>query len=386
MLDFFKKLFSSAQKSQSVIGVDIGSSAIKVVQLRREQGVAVLETYGTLALGPYAKREIGQATNLSQDQIVEAIKNLMTEARVTGQNAGTAIPFSSSLMSVIDMPALDDAELARIVPIEARKYIPVPISEVQFDWWIIPKQNALSTEYETQKQTQQQAPQQASTTGVSQFGRVDVLIVAIHKETIANYNGIASKVGVQSTFEIEVFSAVRSVLDQNLEPAMVVDMGAGATKLYIVEQGVVRGSHIINRGSQNLTLAIAQSFNISVAEAEELKRQVGLGVTEDGKDLKTVIGTALSYVLLESKRILDSYERRNKKTVSKVVLTGGGSVLKGLLAHTQGEFGDTPVVLGGPFSKVQTPAFIRDVLTATGPEFAVALGLALGKLQEFDRK
>ncbi|PCI27731.1 hypothetical protein COB55_05235 [Candidatus Wolfebacteria bacterium] len=379
MANFFKKLFNSVRSGQSVIGIDIGSSAIKIVQLRREKGAAVLETYGTLALGPYAKREIGQATNLSQSQKVEAIKNLMREARVTSKDAGTAIPFSSSLMSLIDMPALDEAELARIVPIEARKYIPVPISEVEFDWWVIPKQNNLPTEYENNKP-------QTETKEAANFGRVDVLIVAIHKETIANYNAIISKSGMKSSFfEIEVFSAVRSVLEQNLEPVMVVDMGAGATKLYIVESGVVRGSHIINRGSQDLTLSVAQSHNISVAQAEELKRSVGLGISEDGKDLKTVIETALSYMLLESKRILESYGRKHNTVVSKVVLTGGGSVLKGLLGHAQKEFGDTKVVLGDPFSKVETPAFIRGVLTETGPEFAVALGLALRKLQEYDR-
>jgi Tfp pilus assembly PilM family ATPase len=100
--------------------------------LRKKGGKAVLETYGELALGPYAKAEIGQATNLPTEKIIEALSDLMREKEVniTTNKCGIAIPFSSSLMSLIEMPMLPYKQLASMVPLEARKYIPVPISEV----------------------------------------------------------------------------------------------------------------------------------------------------------------------------------------------------------------------------------------------------------------
>src|SRR5258706_6956852 len=97
----FKKLlgdnFFSSSKKESVIGVDIGSSAIKVVQIRKKGGKAVLETYGSLSLGPYAGGEVGVATNLPEDKISAALADLLRESGVTSKSAGVSIPSSASL-------------------------------------------------------------------------------------------------------------------------------------------------------------------------------------------------------------------------------------------------------------------------------------------------
>ena len=119
MVNFLSKFIGS--KSTSVIGIDIGSSAIKVVQLKKKGGKAVLETYGALALGPYAQKEIGQSTNLPTAKIVEALLDIMRESKVTTKRGGMALPFRSSLMSIIQMPDVPDKELAQMMPIGAAK-------------------------------------------------------------------------------------------------------------------------------------------------------------------------------------------------------------------------------------------------------------------------
>ena len=133
---FLHGAFQSA--GESVVGVDIGSACIKVVQLRRKSGKAVLETYGSLAIGPYGGVEIGRATHLPPDKIAEALRDLLREAHVTATRAAFSIPFASSLVATMDMRVLDPKQLASAVSLEARKYIPVPISEVNLDWWVIP--------------------------------------------------------------------------------------------------------------------------------------------------------------------------------------------------------------------------------------------------------
>ena len=124
----------------SVIGVDIGASSIKLVQLRASRGTAILETYGEIALGPYAEQSIGKTVKLPPEKIAEALTDLMKEANVTAHEGGISIPFSSSLVVVLDLPKVDAESMKRIVPIEARKYIPSPVSEVALDWFIIPPQ------------------------------------------------------------------------------------------------------------------------------------------------------------------------------------------------------------------------------------------------------
>jgi type IV pilus assembly protein PilM len=135
-------------KEQRVLGIDIGSSSIKIVQLSRKDGHPILETYGELSLGPYAGRAVGEATNLPLEKVIEALNDLLREKEVNIQtkSCGVAIPFSSSLMAVMEVPMLPQKELASMIPLEARKYIPVPISEVTLDWYVIPKDQDIETQ------------------------------------------------------------------------------------------------------------------------------------------------------------------------------------------------------------------------------------------------
>ena len=106
---FFKQAVHSG--AESVIGIDVGSAYLKVVQLRRKGGRAVLETYGSLALGPYAGVEIGRATRLPVQKLAEALRDLLREAHVTTKEGACAIPFESSLVTPIEMMAFDESEL-----------------------------------------------------------------------------------------------------------------------------------------------------------------------------------------------------------------------------------------------------------------------------------
>jgi len=353
-------LFGGGSSSQSVLGVDVSSSSIKVVQLRKKGGRAVLETYGELALGPYAKVEAGQATNLPPETISAGLQDLIKEAKVTTKNCGVSIPLSSSLISVIEVPKMDPKKLASVIPIEARKYIPVPIGDVLLDWSMVPVIG----------------PDKKET------NKVSVLIVAIHKETISNYQKIVQQAGLNASFfEIEIFSTIRSVLDRGITPVLIVDFGVSSTKLYIVEAGIVRSSHTVNRGSNDITRAIAHSTGATMEEAEDMKRASGLmALNEDGSVSETT-SAVMEFIFAESKRVMLSYENKHQRPVTKIVFAGGGSLLKGLEELAEKRF-DVEVEISHPFRKVETPAFLEDVLMQAGPEFAVAIGTALRKLEE----
>lgn len=354
------------KEAHSVLGVDIGTSAIKVVQLRRERGKVLLETYGAISLGPYAGVEIGRATALPADKIAEALRDVIREANVTTTDAAVSIPYASSLISIIKLPASVEPQLAQVVPIEARKYIPVPISEVMLDWFVVGG---------------------GSSGAQGERDKVEVLLVAIHNDTLTKFRSIASdaSLGV-AFFEIEVFSAVRAALEHGLAPIAVVDMGAATTKFYVVERGLIHESHIINQGSQNLTLAASRSLGISVAEAEERKRKIGLAPTpaqtnDTTASLVQSFELSLSPILSEVSRTMVNYEQRTNQTLSTLVATGGGAALRGFKEFAQTKI-QNEVRLADPFGKAQAPAFLEALLKETGPEFTVAVGLALRRLQE----
>lgn len=359
-MGFLDGLFGK-KKATSVIGVDIGSSSLKVVQLRRERGVAVLETYGEIALGPYASAEVGQATNLPADTIAKTLKDLLREANVTTKDAGISIPFSRSLLTLVDLPRRADAEEQKtVISLEARKYIPVPVQEVQLDWFIVP--DAL--------------PEKAA-----ERQNVSVLLVAVHNDELTLLQDIVTGAELAASFyEIEIFSTIRSVVDEPVKPVLVLDIGASATKVYVVERGIVALSHNIREGGQDVTRTIASAHGMDIRKAEEMKKQHGFKAGDAPYDRKT-IELVFSRIFDEARRALTRYETEHQKAVSALVLTGGGGVTKELAAYAQSFF-SIEVRIADPFSKTSAPAFMRPVLQEIGPEFAVAVGLALRKLEE----
>lgn len=355
-LPSLSSLFS--KPSTSVLGIDIGTSSIKVVQLRRERGRVILETYGAIALGPYAGQEIGRATALGADKLTEALKDVIREANVTTVDASLSIPYASSLISLIKLPASVEPQLAQVMPIEARKYIPVPINEVLLDWFVV-------------SGGKQAAPD----------SKMEVLLVAIHNDTIQKFRTIATDAALAvSFFEIEVFSSVRASLDHGLAPVAVVDMGAATTKFYIVERGLIRESHIINRGAQDLTLATSRALGITVAQAEERKRKYGITDSPENS-VKQSLELSLEPLVSEVARTATGWERSHNQSLSALVLTGGGATLKGLRDFMQSKV-QNEVRMADPFGKTQAPAFLEAILKESGPEFSVAVGLALRRLQE----
>jgi type IV pilus assembly protein PilM len=359
-MSFLGNLFGG-KKGGSVIGVDVGSSSLKVVQLRREGGVAVLETYGELALGPSANAEVGQATNLPADKVAESLKDLLREANVTTTDAGISIPFSRSLLTLVQLPRRADPEEQKtVISLEARKYIPVPVQEVQLDWFIVPE---------------------ALPEGTDPSSTVNVLLVAVHNDELSRLAKIVEGASLKASFyEIEIFSTIRSVVDEPVKPVLVLDIGASATKVYVVERGVVALSHNIRQGGQDVTRTIASAHGLDVAKAETLKKEHGFADGTGAYDRKT-IELVFSRIFEEAKRVLSKYETEHQKAVASLVLTGGGGVTKDLGEYAKAFF-SVDVQVADPFAKTSAPAFMRPVLGEIGPEFAVAVGLALRKLEE----
>ena len=366
-MSFLGNFFKAKEKS--VLGVDIGSSSLKVVQLRKEHGKAVLETYGELALGPYGGSEVGQATNLTAEQITETLKDLLREAKVTTTSCGVSIPFARSLLTLVTLPyRKDPQEQKTVIELEAHKYVPVPVSEVQLDWFIVPKAEPAQFSQEASSE-KTEAPKTES---------VDVLLIAVHNDELSLLQNIVAGSGLAASFyEIEIFSTIRAVVDDPVRPVMVIDVGAASTKTYVVEHGVVAISHAISVGSQDITHAISVSKNVPISQAEALKKKSGFGSGEKLESFELVF----SRIFAEVRRVLIQYETAHKKSVTSIVFTGGGGVTKELGLYAKNTF-SIEVHIADPFSKTEAPAFMHDVLKEIGPEFAVAVGLALRKLEE----
>jgi type IV pilus assembly protein PilM len=365
-LSSLSSVFSSNKFNNDALGIDIGSSAIKVVQLKKKNGKAVLETYGVLSLGPYGSTDVGAVTNLKTEDIARALIDVMKESNVTTKSVVISIPSLSSLIFTITLPSkIVESQLPKIIPIEARKFIPVPISEVTLDWFVIPQEAEIF-------ESDGYSPNNIQP-------KIEVLVVAIHNDTLLQYQDILKKTDLHSdSFEMEIFSNIRSSLGHELAPVMLIDFGASKTKVSIVEAGIVRVFHVVNRGSQDISRNISQSLGVTFEEAEKLKRSVGLDASIDPK-VEKIAHLSVSYIFTDINSIVFAYEKKYNKNVSKIFFVGGGSLLKGLLEAAKTNF-HAEVVYSNPFSKTEAPAFLTPILETSGPEFAVAVGLALRQL------
>lgn len=363
------KGFDLFKSKNNVLGIDIGSSSIKLVQLKKEKERGILDTYGEISLGQYGNMNVGQAVRLSEDKIVEALNDIIKESNAKSRTASVSIPLRSSFVAVMDLPDVPERKLDEVVKLEARRYVPISISEVLLDWWLIPKSLDEKENIEEEEKD-----------GKKGKDSKRVLLVAIHRDTISSYKEIFSKAGIEiASFEIEIFSMIRACAGRTNQPVVVVDFGAATTKIVIVDYGIIRVSHSISKGSQDLTTILSRSLGVDFSKAEEVKREIGLSPLPEHKEIKSLMEPELEFVISEINKIIKDYQRKYNRAVSKVIFIGGGSLLKGLIDFSVKGF-NTEVNLANPFAKVEYPAFLNDVLQEVGASFAISLGLAIREL------
>ena len=368
MFDSIKKLFANTKISlptmskagSSVCGIDIGSGSIKVVQIKEEKGRIILETYGALSLAPIANEPIGKPAKLSEADTVKAITQVLKEARVTAKDFVISLQSNAILVFVVTLPRSVENQLDQVVPNEARKYIPVPLTEVSLDWFIIPSKETYD----------QEAAAPAPT--------IEVLIVAVRNEMLQNYQTVLQQAAISNPiFEIESFATMRSVLRREISPVLIVDVGTGFTSMMIVEYGSIRIFHVANRGSAFVTDSLARSLSVPFEKAEEMKFNAA-----KYPEVEKLLLSSHEYLVSEIKRVLLEYEHTQNRVVSKIILSGGGSTVAGFKEIIAKETG-LETVMADPFSKVDAPEFMRPLLQTSGPEFSVAAGLALKNMLSF---
>ncbi len=341
-----------------VVGIDIGMFSTKVVQLRYESERAILESYGELLNERYFKSGtsiVGGFLRYSDNDLTTLLKDVIHESNITAHDAVFSIPTAASFVVKITLPHITPKEVESAIPFEARKYIPIPIAEVVLDWEIIPNKD------QQQKET-------------------EVMLVAIPREVVDKFKRIGTGAGLTvKALEVETFSLVRSLVGHDVTPQAVINIGYHTTTLGIVDQGKIQLSHNFDRGSVELTKALERGLGVNMERAEQTKRDIGLGERIEEKEISSIMLPLLSVLLGEVERVIDTYNRKTSRKVQKIILTGGGAELKGLVEFTATTFG-IEVGRGNPFNRVVSPPFMQPILREIGPYFSVAVGLALHEI------
>jgi len=363
MFDFLK----TAHKS--FLGIDIGTSSIKLVQLGSEDSRLKLETYGLLET--YGKVELVQGTlqtssvNLLGNQVVDLLKNLLEKSKVTSQDAILSIPVFSTFSAVMELPDMPYSEIETAIPYEARQYIPVPTSEVILGWNIIGKKNK----------------ENLNSPEMDPVSKIEVLLVAVPKEVANKYAEIARMANLNlKAIELESFALSRSVIGDDKTPTLIIDIGSKITNILIADNGYVMMNRGIDTSGNEITRALSHGMNIDYRRAEMLKKEKGLSDKSNSDQvIRRIMLPVVDIITSEAKRIRDLYFHKNNKKIERIFLCGGSAYLPGLTEHFSLMF-NLPVIVGNPWGKIVYPSTLEPVLKQLAPSFCIAVGLAMREI------
>lgn len=348
-------------KPKSQLGVDIGSSNVKVVQLKPQSNQFVLETYGFVNVSyQIANKDSGSSIK----QTADVLKTLVQKAGVTTNRVVASLPNNSVFTSVIEMPKIPQSELKTAVEFEAKKYVPLPLAEVALSWSIIEEKHPKLT-----KEMNLADLKNASDS------KVKVLLTAVPTTVIDNYIKVFSLAGlVPQALEIEALALIRSLVGEDLNNNLLIDIGARSTSINLVTNGYLRLSKNLNVGGDTVTTTLAQSLSVNFVRAEQFKKDFGL--SGQGQQIPQVMRPILDIIKNEAQQLISLFESRGSR-IDKIIITGGGSKLPGLREYLS--VLGKPILSANPWNRVVYPENLKPIVEPLGLNLAVATGLAMRK-------
>jgi type IV pilus assembly protein PilM len=336
-----------------VVGLDIGSHAVKVCQLKRTGNGYAIVALGSTVL-PEGAVEDG---TLNDPEIVsKAISDLLQNLKIKNKKVGFSISGYSVIVKKVNLAVMEEAQLEEHIMAEAEQYIPFDIEDVYLDF-------------------------QDLKTGVKDTDRTDVMLVAAKKEIVDDFLDMLRGLNLTPVIvDVDGF-ALENTYEYNYrknENVALVDIGASKMSINILSQGMSVVARDIIVGSRQLTEQLQNVFDIDFEEAEALK----LGSIRDEskrEKIEDIFSTTCTQWIFEIKKAIDLYHANQPDhPLKKLILSGGGAKVSGLVEFLARDT-DLQVELFNPFLKMTSdskkidPAYLKNI----GPEMAIATGIAL---------
>ncbi len=336
-----------------VVGLDIGSHAVKVCQLKRGSGGYVVLSLGSAIL-PEGAMEDGTITD--GESVALVVKELLAGLKIKNRKVGFSISGYSVIVKKVSLESMEESKLEEHILSEAEQYIPFDIDDVYIDF-------------------------QDLKTNLREGDRTDVMLVAAKKEIVNDYLELLRSLGLQPVIvDVDGF-ALENSYEYNYdkgENVALVDIGASKMNINILVNGISVVARDVNVGSRQLTEQIQNSLDLEFEEAEAIK----LGATPVGdgqEEVEDIFLSTCTQWVLEVKKAIDLYQvSHTGQPLSRLILSGGGAKVAGLVEFLARET-ELPVELFNPFLKMTANKKKIDpnYLNSIGPEMAIASGIAL---------
>ena len=331
-------------------GLDIGTSAIRVVQLKGSGTLRTLSRYASVPLDG----TIGASDSKSdQQKIAQIIKDLVIQAGITTTNVAVGVPSSKVFTTVVDIERLAPAELAKTIQYQADSLIPTPLAESKIDWALIGD-----------------SPIDAS--------KVEILLSSVTNEFVESRLDMLESIGLNViAFEPDSLALVRSIIPADaLQPVMVLDIGSLGTDLIISMNGAPRLTRSIPTGTEAIVKAAMQNLNIDDKQAGQFVFKFGLSKDKlEGQIYNAIVPTVDLLIGEVDKSIKFFQSRYPTVKLERIIVTGGASALPEFPLYIANKFGIN-VEIGNAWRNIAFPPERQNELIAVSNHFGVAAGLA----------
>ncbi|MFH0890916.1 MAG: type IV pilus assembly protein PilM [Candidatus Liptonbacteria bacterium] len=355
--------FLKQSVAPDVLGVDIGTTSIKAVEVVAGERAPRLANYGYLANKNSVSRAntVLQASSLKlfEDDVAHLLKELVGSMKPNTDRAIASIPNFLTFSTILSFPEMNDSELNKSMAYQAKQYIPMPLTEVVLEWIKV-------GEVENENGVREQ----------------QILLISVPREETEKYQKIFKKAGLSlATLEVEAFSLARGLVGEDKSSTVIVDIGSRSTAFVVVEGGKLKFLGHTDFAGASITQALVSSLSINPVRAEELKRERGIGGTGPNYELSTIMIPFLDVIIEEAKRVIRSYEIQFAfaPKIERIILSGGGANLPGIDKYFRKRF-ELPVVKAAPFLRFEYPPAMEPMVAELDPMFSVALGLALREI------
>jgi type IV pilus assembly protein PilM len=331
-------------------GLDIGTTAIRLVELRGTGRIKALVKY---AYVPVDSKLSMSDSKADQQKLAQIIADLVTQAHMTSRNVAVGIPSQKVFTTVVDIDRMPHNELAKTIQYQADSLIPTPVAESKIDWALIgdsPKDK----------------------------NKVEVLLSSVTNSFIESRLDMLESIGLNViAFEPDNLALTRALIPPEAgTPHMVLDIGSKSTDLVISMNGAPRLTRSMPTGSESIVKAAMQNLNIDEAQADQFVFKFGLSKDKlEGQVYQAIIGT-VDLLTTEIAKSIKFYQTRYAgSNIDRIIVTGGASALPEFPLYIANKFA-LNVEIGNAWRNVSFAADRQNELLAVSNHFGVAAGLA----------
>ena len=351
-------MFDFSFGKNSFLGVDIGMSTIKIVELKLHRDKPYLENYAWLSIDKLGKKNDNINSDFFKTTLPKYIKKIIQEAKIKEKKAYVAIPASGGLITLIDFPDVPDGDMEQAIKFEAHKYIPTSLDEVGLSWEVIEDNFTNSPDVEKKERK--------------------VLLVVASKNKIIAYEKVINQIGLKAKgIEIESIPMVHSLVGKDKGNFFILDIGYRTCNIIYVQKGIIMANRNINAGGEDITNTIAKALGVTYEKAEAMKIS-----DKDFFNLESNIQfPSLGIISQEVARILESLSRNgNQPSIDALILSGGTANLTGLANFFQQKF-KIKTTVSDPFSRIEYNKKLEPFIDNMKSQFSISVGLALMGLE-----